>query len=668
MTSLKTKIVFMTAKFARQLSARWACLFFSVIMFSASAVVAQDSVQSNSDAFPVPDTYRIEGIPPIKKSETENLFFDPSMIRSNLLWDADSKNRKLLVTDEKNSVYLLDAPMAQPVRLTQGFVPNKVRMRPDGASFAYTSDHENEDNYQIYFYDLKEKYDFKEKSPKKLTTLTGKDESIESFAWNKTGDSLFYTKVDYDAKTSKLCQNDLSAETCFPADLKGVWTVVDADAEFVLLRYSKAATSHFLYAYDVRAKKLAALDEQGDVARAFLFGTRAFWISEGNAVCGNLPQCILVADARAVKPKRLNLPENIADFDDARFSPKGENLLVQQSQDGIDKLRVFRLKKGKVTSEVPPFVSGSYLIWDKRWLSETEVAYTLENNGKPTSIHSYDIDSKKKTDWTKEKLPPQLEGRVKSPEPVKWKSFDGKEISGFAVRPVKAEKKSPVLIYVHGGPQILDKPSFNLSDIRLASNLGLTIIHTNIRGSVGFGKEFENADNREKRGDAVKDIQALLDWVGKQPDLDANRIYLRGESYGGFVVLSTALQEPTRVKAVIAEYPLVSIRGFLGQSWIDEYARTEYGDPKDEQLLKRLDELSPLNNTARWNNIPLFLTRGKLDQRNPEKDVTDLKTQLQNKNSEVWFIYSTEDGHGFGGRYVTAAMFKFLKIQLNKEQ
>lgn len=660
--SLKQVVDFYIKTIFFKTSANVGVLLLIIFVGLISTVAAQEA---NSDDYPVPATYKTEGVPPIKKSEVENLFYDPSTIRSNLIWDADSKNRRMLVTDEKNSVYLLDQPMAQPVRLTQGFVPNKVRMRPDGAGFAYTSDHENEDNYQIYFYDFKDKYDFKEKSPKKLTTLTGKDESVESLTWNKTGDWIFYTKVDYDTKTSKICRNDLSAETCFPADLKGVWTVVDADGDYALLRYAKASTSHFLYAYDTKANKLASLDEQGDVPRAFLFGTRAFWISEGNTVCGNLPQCILTADVKNNKPKRLNLPENITDFDDARFSPQGANLLVQVSKDGIDNLRVFRLKKDKIVSEIPLFISGSYLIYDKRWLSETEVAYTLENNGKPTSIHSYDIDSKKKTDWTKEKLPPQLEGKVKSPEPIKWKSFDGKEISGYVVRPAAAvQGKSPVLIYVHGGPQILDKPSFNLSDIRLASNLGLTIIHTNIRGSVGFGKDFENADNREKRGDAVKDIQALIDWIEKQPDLDANRIFLRGESYGGFIVLSTALQEPKRIKGVVAEYPLVSIRGFLGQSWIDEFARNEYGDPKDEQLMKKLDELSLLNNTARWNNIPLFLTRGKLDERNPEKDVTDLKTQLQNKNSEVWFIYSTEDGHGFSGRYVTAAMFKFLKTQL----
>lgn len=109
-----------------------------------------------------------------------------------------------------------------------------------------------------------------------------------------------------------------------------------------------------------------------------------------------------------------------------------------------------------------------------------------------------------------------------------------------------------------------------------------------------------DADNKEKRPDAVKDIQALLDWIEKQPDMDASHIFLRGGSYGGFVALSTALHEPKRIKGVIAEYPLVSIRGMLSQSWIDEFAKNEYGDPKDEGLMASLDKLSPLNNAGRW--------------------------------------------------------------------
>jgi len=368
------------------------------------------------------------------------------------------------------------------------------------------------------------------------------------------------------------------------------------------------------------------------------------------------------------KISQLNLPENLLNLNDVKISPEGNYVVIQNSKDGIDVLRVFRLKNGKITKEIPPFISGSFVVWNVRWLSDNEIAYTLENIGKPASIQSFDFNTKKITDWTKERLPAQLADKVKSPEVIRWKSFDQKEITGYVVRPKTAtSKKSPVLIYVHGGPQILDKPLFNTTDIRLAANLRMATIHTNLRGSSGFGKDFMDADNREKRGDAVKDVQALLDWIGRQPDLDANQIYLRGVSYGGFVVLSTALQEASRIKGVIAEYPLVSVRGYLAQSWIDEFARNEYGDPKDEDLMKRLDWLSPLNNTDRWNNIPLFITRGKLDSRTSEKDVIDLKNQLQNKNSEVWFVYSTDGGHGFGGNYVTAAMYQFLKKQINKE-
>ena len=612
------------------------------------------------DVFPIPETYKTEGIPAIKNSEVEHLFYDPSAIRSNLIWDADGQNRRMLVTDETNNVYLLNSPLSPPVKLIDKIIPYSVKTNPNGESFAYTSDHEDQDNFQLYL------FDFKEKTPKKLITLTGKDESIDSFVWSRIGDSIYFIKMDYESKISKLCRYDFRAEKCYPIELKGAWDVMQEGGNKLLLKYFKSSSSQFIYLYDLQNNQLIPVDEKGNSRRAFLAQDRVFWTSEGNETCQKEP-CILSLDLKNNEMAQLKLPENILSIYDVKISTEGNNLLIQETKNGIDHLHVFRLKKDKIVKEIPSFISGSYVVWNTRWLSDNEIVYTLENIGKPASIQSYNTDTKKVTDWTKERLPAQLENKVKSPEVLKWRSFDGKEISGYIVRPQRqSEKKSPVLIYAHGGPQILDKPVFKPQDIRLASNLGLTIIHTNIRGSSGFGKDFMDADNREKRGDAVKDIQTLLDWVKKQPDLDASQIFLRGDSYGGFIALSTALQEPKRIKAVIAEYPLVSIRGMLGQSWIDESAKTEYGDPKDEQLMKKLDELSPLNNVSRWNKIPLFFTRGKLDERNPEKDVTDLKTQLQTRDSEVWFIYSTNSGHGVEGKYVFAAMYQFLKKQINK--
>lgn len=629
--------------------------FLMSIMGPASTVFAQEP-----DLLPVPDTYRVEGVPPIKKSEVQNLFYDPASIRSNLIWDTDQKNRRLLVTDKTNNVYLLNSPLSEPMKLFDKIVPNTIRTNPNGRSIALTSDHEDEDNYQLYL------YDFEKKETKKLITLTGIDESIDSFVWSKSGDSLFYGKVDYESKTSKLCKYDFRSETCFPAELKGIWNVLDTERNKILLKYWKASSNQQLYVYDIKTQKLTAIDEKGNARKGVLNNGRAIWTSEGNDLCED-QSCILTLNLTKGNPKRLSLPENLSNFSDIKLSPDAKLLLVQESKDSIDNLRIFRIKKEKIVGELPPFINGSFVIWNTRWLSDNEVAYTLENIGKPASIQSFEIKSKKYTDWTREKLPTQLKDKVKSPELIKWKSFDGKDISGYVVRPNIVAKKSPVLIYVHGGPQIVDRPAFNSQDIRIAANLGMTIIHTNIRGSSGFGKDFMNADDREKRGDAVKDIQSLIDWIEKQSDLDAGQIYLRGESYGGFIVLSTALQEPSRIKGVVAEYPLVSISGLLSQAVVDEFVKIEYGDPKDKSLMSELDALSPLDNTNKWNSIPLFLTRGKLDQRNPEKNVTDLKSQLQNSGTELWYIYSTKDGHGFGGQYVFAAMYQFLNKQIEKE-
>lgn len=616
--------------------------------------------QSN-DLFPIPETYQIEGIPAIKNSEVENLFYDSSAIKSNLIWDTDGVNKRMLVTDETNNIYLLNSPLSLPVKLIDKIVPYSVKINPNGKTFAFTSDSEHKDNYQLYL------NDFKEKTPKKLFALTGKDESIDSFIWKRSGDALFYVRVDYESKTSKLCQYNFTLEKCFPVELKGIWDVLQDGESKILLKYWKSSSNQLIYVYYIQSNKLIPIDEKGNSRRAFLVKDRIFWTSEGNENCKTEP-CLLSMDLKRNKTTQVKLPIDILSFYDVKISPEGNNLIIQETKDGIDILRVFRLKQDKIIKEIPSFISGSYVIWNTRWLTDKEVVYTLENIGKPASIQSYNINTKKLTDWTKARLPKLLENKVKSPEVIKWKSFDGREIPGYVVRPASRQEKSPVLIFVHGGPQILDRPIFNPEDIRLSSNLGLTIIHTNIRGSLGFGKNFLDADNKEKRGDAVKDIQALLDWIEKQPELDASQIYLRGQSYGGLISLSTALQESNRIKGVIVEYPLVSIRAFLAQSWIDEFAKNEYGDPKDEVLMSKLDSLSPLNNMNRWNKIPVFLTRGNKDTRVPEKEVVELKVQLQNIGSEVWFIKSTNDGHGFSSKYLFAAMYKFLKNQINKEK
>lgn len=642
----------------KNLSAHNLISYFVLVIL---VVLASVSIfgQSTSDDFPVPANMKVEGIPPIKKDEVEKLFFDPSQIRNNLIWDAERNARSILVTDEKSFISRVASPMAKPEVIIDNRVPSTVRGNPTNDTFAFTDDKADEDNYELYLWTGKE--------IKKLSTFTGKDESVESFVWSRDGKSIYYTQVDFDAKTTKLCRHDLVSISCFLTDLKGIWNVLDADQDKVLLKYWKASSNQSLYLYDTKTKKIIPIEEKGNSNKGFFAQGRVFWLSEGSDECGQ-ERCLLSLDIKTDRKNRISLPEGTANLQDVKVSPDGKSFLIQEAKDGIDTLKIAKLKHDRLVDLASSFVHGSFVIWGTRWLSNQEVVYTIENVGKPASVESFDFAKKKHTSWTKERVPPQIENAVHPPEVIKWKSFDSKTISGYVIKPKTEQGKSPVVIYIHGGPQIIDRPTFNTSDIRLAAYLGITTIHTNIRGSSGFGIKYMDADNGAKRGDAVKDIRALIDWIEKQPELDASRIYLRGESYGGLIALATTLQEPHRIKAVIAEYPLVSVRGYLSQSFIDEFSITEYGDPKNEELMKKLDELSPLNNTERWNKTPLFLTRGKLDQRVPERDVLGLKDQIKETGAEVWFIYANEAGHGVGGRYVTAAMYEFLKKQIGSKK
>src|SRR5947208_4707241 len=142
----------------------------------------------------------------------------------------------------------------------------------------------------------------------------------------------------------------MQAEKCFPLDLKGIWAMVDADGNKVLVRYSKDSSSQLLYVYDKQAGKLTPVDDKANSQKAFLFGNQVYWVSEGDDICRN-KTCILskVLNDRGVK--RLNLPKNLKDFDDVRFSPTGTNLVVQESRNGIDTLRVFWLTSGRIIKE-----------------------------------------------------------------------------------------------------------------------------------------------------------------------------------------------------------------------------------------------------------------------------------------------------------------------------
>ena len=82
----------------------------------------------------------------------------------------------------------------------------------------------------------------------------------------------------------------------------------------------------------------------------------------------------------------------------------------------------------------------------------------------------------------------------------------------------------------------------------LLNELGIAIIYPNVRGSSGFGRKFEQADNGLARVGAVKDVGALLDWIAAHPEFDKDRVMLTGASYGGYLTLQAAIEYNDRIR------------------------------------------------------------------------------------------------------------------------
>ena len=60
---------------------------------------------------------------------------------------------------------------------------------------------------------------------------------------------------------------------------------------------------------------------------------------------------------------------------------------------------------------------------------------------------------------------------------------------------------------------------------------------------------FRTLDAGARRGDSVRDIGALLDWIRDQPDLDAGRVAIAGRGYGGYLALASAERYAERIAA-----------------------------------------------------------------------------------------------------------------------
>jgi dipeptidyl aminopeptidase/acylaminoacyl peptidase len=299
------------------------------------------------------------------------------------------------------------------------------------------------------------------------------------------------------------------------------------------------------------------------------------------------------------------------------------------------------------------------------------LGFSLARPDAPADAYSLSLANGELTRWTYSETGGLNPSTFITPQRLEFVSFDGRRIPFYYFKPRTAnpQNKAAVLINIHGGPESQYRPFFSGVTQYYLNELGLAVIHPNVRGSAGYGKTYLTLDNAEKRADAVKDIGSLLDWIARQPELDPQRVAVTGGSYGGFMVLASLVSYGERIKAGMDHVGVANFITLLERTsaYRQDLRRAEYGDERDPKMRAVFERISPALHADKIRSA-LLVSHGRNDPRVPFSEAQQVVAGVRLAGQPVWTVYADNEGHGFSKKdnrdYLTAVEVIFLAEHL----
>jgi len=594
----------------------------------------------------------VEGVPAIPASLVETAGRYGSF-RNATLADWSPTRREMLIATrfaDTAQLHLVKMPGGERQQLT--FFADAVgngRFHPNGGDYiVFSKDVGGGEWYQLYRYDV---------ASGEVTLLTdGKARNLMG-PWSSGGDQVAYMSTRRTGKDTDLWVMN-------PADPKsdhlltklegGGWGPEDwsPDDSKILLKEEISLNEAYLWLVDRKTGEKTALmpagTKRGDKiaygdVRFSKDGKGIYVTTDSGAEYMNLAYVDL---GRPEIKYLISGPDAKWDVERFDLSHDGKLIAYVKDEDGVS---VIHVRKAADQKEIPlrglPVGVVTSLHWHR---NGRELGFSLTNARGPGDCYSYDVTAGKLERWTTSETAVKTDAFPQA-ELVRWKSFDGAEISGFLYKPpAKFSGKRPVLVVIHGGPEGQTQPTFLGRSNYYLNELGIALIYPNVRGSTGYGKTFSLLDNGFKREDTYKDINALFDWIGTRPDLDAERIGVTGGSYGGHMTLAISTFYSDRIRCSVDIVGMSNLVTFLEhtEAYRRDLRRVEYGDERDPKMREFLEKIAPMNNIEKIKK-PMFVIAGKNDPRVPVSESQQIADALKKQSTPVWLLIAKDEGHGY---------------------
>jgi dipeptidyl aminopeptidase/acylaminoacyl peptidase len=232
----------------------------------------------------------------------------------------------------------------------------------------------------------------------------------------------------------------------------------------------------------------------------------------------------------------------------------------------------------------------------------------------------------------------------------RWQSFDGLEIEGLVALPRdRAEGPLPLVVDVHGGPtgswSWQFAPSIGLP--QLLASAGYAVLLPNVRGSVGWGPEFAEANLGDMGGADLQDILTGIDSLVQEGVVEDKRVAITGGSYGGFMacwaVTQTDRFAAALPMAVVTDWVSFHFTTNIGQ--FDRlYLQADPSDPEGEYTRR-----SPIYH-ARNCKTPTLIQHGEDDLCTPLAQALEFYNALVEAGCETELVVFPREGHGWTER------------------
>jgi dipeptidyl aminopeptidase/acylaminoacyl peptidase len=530
-----------------------------------------------------------------------------------------------------------------------------LQRQPGGNSMVFTMDAGGSEFSQIFLLDPA--------SSDEAVMLTDGQSRNGSVVWDRTGEWIAYRSTRRNGASNDVWMMDVSNSETARMVLESPdgtnWSASDFSADnrqLLIGNYVGNADSR-VYLLDIASGTLRLLAGNADNPSsnfpiAFDHDGKGFWFVTD--VNGDFRQLAWQSLQEGSSPVVLtgDIPWNVEGADISEDRQRG---VFSVNADGLSQVFLLDMVKREFTpvKNIPVgLVYGLEFSPDGSRLGMTLNTPSTPSDSFVLKLGSSPLEYGELVRWTFSEVGGLDTNTFVEPELVHYPTFDSNNggpdsIPAWVYKPA-GEGPHPVIIIIHGGPEGQSRPSFSSTYQMWLQKLGAVLIRPNVRGSAGYGKYYMGLDNGFKREDSVKDIGALLDWIATQPDMDSERVAVYGGSYGGYMVLASAVHYSDRLNAAVDVVGISNFVTFLEntQDYRRDLRRAEYGDERDPAMRKHLQAISPLNHVDKI-KVPMFVVQGQNDPRVPVTEAIQVVDALRAQGESVWYMNALNEGHGY---------------------